>query len=134
LRTETDVRAVEDLLLAMEALDPAAENFFTAWLDLNRAFHGRLIASARRQRLAAVASNFRDTIEPYVRIESIMTSDFREASLEHREIFEAFRDCAPNRAGALSRDHCVSTMNRLLDGIRRRDAALPIHSKLRTKP
>ena len=133
LRTEADVRAVEELLLAMEALDPAAETFFTAWLDLNRAFHGRLIASARRHRLATVTANFRDTVEPYVRIESIMTSDFDDASREHREIFDAFQECAPNRAGALARDHCLSTMNRLIDGIRRRDAALPMQRKPRTK-
>lgn len=135
LRTEADVRAAEELLVAMETLDPATDAYVSDWLDLNRAFHARLIASARRQRLAGIASNLRDTIEPYVRIESVMTADFRAAAREHREIFDAFRDCAPNRAGALSRDHCLSTMNRLLDGIRRRELEppTPLRKKARNK-
>jgi DNA-binding GntR family transcriptional regulator len=135
LRTEADVRAVEELLLAMEAVDPASETFVSDWLDINRSFHGRLIASARRHRLAGITANLRDTIEPYVRIESFLTADFTEATLEHRELFAAFRECAPNRAGALSRDHCLSTMNRLLDGIRRREmaVAVPFRKKPRSK-
>jgi DNA-binding GntR family transcriptional regulator len=126
LRTEADVRAVEELLLAMEAVDPASETFVSDWLDINRSFHGRL---------AGITANLRDTIEPYVRIESFLTADFTEATLEHRELFAAFRECAPNRAGALSRDHCLSTMNRLLDGIRRREmaVAVPFRKKPRSK-
>lgn len=125
MRSEADVAAVEELLVRMEAIDPKAADYVPAWLNLNREFHGRLIASARRRRLAGIAFNLRDTIEPYVRIESFLTADFAEAAQEHRAIFAAFRDGASNRAGALSRDHCLSTMNRLLDGIRRRETEAP---------
>jgi len=126
MRSEADVRGVEELLVKMETLDPAGENFVTDWLNINREFHGRLIACARRHRLASITFNLRDTIEPYVRIESFLTAGFGAAENEHRAIFEAFRDGASNRAGALSRDHCLSTMNRLLDGIRRRELESPI--------
>ena len=118
MRSEADVAAVEELLAKMEELDPATPDYVAAWLNLNREFHGRLIACARRHRLASITFNLRDTIEPYVRIESYMTADFGEAAAQHRAIFAAFRDRESNRAGALSRDHCLSTMNRLLDGIR----------------
>lgn len=119
LRSEADVAAVEELLIRMETLDPSTPDYVSTWLNINREFHGRLIASARRHRLSSITFNLRDTTEPYVRIESFMTADFDEASVQHRAIFEAFRDRESNRAGVLSRDHCLSTMNRLLDGIRR---------------
>jgi DNA-binding GntR family transcriptional regulator len=119
LRTETDVKAVETILVDMETLDPMAEDYLPRWIDLNRDFHSRLIASARRHRLSTLTANLRDTIEPYVRIESYFTGQVTEAAAEHRALFDAFRDRAASRAGEISRDHCLGTMNRLVESIRR---------------
>ncbi|WP_158240689.1 GntR family transcriptional regulator [Telmatospirillum siberiense] len=119
LRTESDVLAVEALLTAMESLDPQAEGYLPAWLDVNREFHNRLIASARRQRLSTLTINLRDTIEPYVRIESYFTGQVDDAAAEHRALFAAFKDRDATRAGEISRDHCLGSMNRLVDSIRR---------------
>jgi DNA-binding GntR family transcriptional regulator len=126
LRTAADVAAVEALLRRMETLPPETPGYMSVWLDINRAFHARIIASARRPRLANITSTLRDTIEPYVRIESHLTGGFDDARGEHRALFTAFRDRAGNRAGEISRDHCLGTMNRLLDSIRARQATTPL--------
>jgi DNA-binding GntR family transcriptional regulator len=118
LRTESDLHDVEAILRQMDALEPGAENYLTRWLDLNRDFHNRLIACARRKRVSSIVINLRDTIEPYVRLESHFTGQVDDADVEHHAIFEAFRDRAADRAGAVTRDHVAGTMNRLIESIR----------------
>jgi DNA-binding GntR family transcriptional regulator len=117
-RTDSDLHEVEEILRQMDATVRGTENYLTRWLDLNRNFHNRLIACARRKRVSSIVTNLRDTIEPYVRLESHFTGQVDDADVEHHAIIEAFRDRAADRAGALTRDHVSGTMNRLIESIR----------------
>jgi DNA-binding GntR family transcriptional regulator len=121
MRTEADVQDVEALLAKMEGCDPQAEGYLPTWLDLNREFHARLIASARRTRLSSITANLRDTIEPYIRIESHVTGHVDDAGHEHRAMFDAFKARDATSAGNIVRDHCMGSMTRLVNNIRERN-------------
>jgi DNA-binding GntR family transcriptional regulator len=116
-RTETDVREVEALVELMESLDASASHYLLEWSSTNRLFHTRLIECAHRKRLSEIALNLRDAIEPYIRIEANFTGQVRDANIEHRQIFEAFRNKDAETAARLSREHCESTLRRLLTNI-----------------
>ena len=118
LRNERDIAETQAILAAMNNLDRNHTNYLAQWAELNRQYHMRLIASAKRERLAKIASNLSDAVEPYVRIESHLTGEVEQAELQHLAIFEAFRQGDADRAGRLSRDHCVSTMYRLIKNIK----------------
>lgn len=130
LRSEADVARAEAILLRLEALD-LSEAHIPAWLNLNREFHATLIASARRQRLIGIACTLRDTIEPYIRMEFDFGQSLDEVVHQHRALFEAFRDRAAERAGRISRDHCIGAMNRLLASVRAREAMAKPPAKTR---
>jgi len=118
LRSERDVAEVKAILDKMRSLNHQDADYLAQWAELNRQYHMRLIASANRERLAKIASNLSDAVEPYVRIESHLTGEVEQAELQHMAIFEAFRQGDAERAGRLSRDHCVSTMYRLIGNIK----------------
>lgn len=121
-RSEADVREVGELLEQMESMDPSEEDYQAAWLDINRQFHNRLIASAGRERVAATVINLRDATEPYVRVEVNVTGHVDDASDEHRALFNAFKARDSIRAGELAREHCLGTMKRLVEGMRLRQS------------
>jgi DNA-binding GntR family transcriptional regulator len=125
-RSGTDIAEVARCLDKMEALDPAAPGYLLAWSALNRDFHAQLIGSARRQRLSEIAMNLRVAVEPYIRLESHLTGDMDQAETEHRAIFAAFRDGDAALAGRLSREHCESTMQRVIATIRAGQSNEPI--------
>jgi DNA-binding GntR family transcriptional regulator len=116
-RTETDVGEVAALVELMESLDASAPHYLLEWSSTNRLFHTRLIECAHRKRLSEVALNLRDAIEPYIRIEANFTGQVRDANIEHRQIFKAFKKKDAETAARLSREHCESTMRRLLVNI-----------------
>lgn len=117
-RTEQDVRDVEDIVAAMEGLDPADDYFTSRWTLLNYDFHARIVASSGRKRLARIAGNLRSSVEPYVRVELSMTGDVEEAGREHREMLEAFRARDGKALAELSRRHVEHTSSRLLAELR----------------
>ncbi len=131
-RTDTDVNEVGALLDLMESLDPKAADYLLEWSSLNRYFHTRLIACAQRKRLSEIALNLRDAIEPYIRIETNFSGQVRDADIEHRHIFEAFRNKDAELAAELSREHCASTLRRLLGNIGP-EAAGPATGKLKAR-
>ena len=116
-RTQEDVEAVTSLLARMDRTDPGAPGYFTAWGQLNREFHERMVASARRQRLSEVSRNLRDAVEPYILLESRITGQFDDAAKEHQALLSAFREGHAVEAGWLSRQHCAHTLERLLAGL-----------------
>lgn len=122
-RTEQDVREVEELVEAMEALDKSARDFTSRWTLLNYDFHARIVASSGRRRLARIAGNLRSAVQPYVRVELDITGDVEEAGQEHREMLEAFRAGDGNTLARLSRLHVEHTSDRLLAGLRSRAVA-----------
>jgi DNA-binding GntR family transcriptional regulator len=113
-RTDADIGEVGALLDLMESLDPKAPDYLLEWSSLNRYFHTRLIACAQRKRLSEIALNLRDAIEPYIRIETNFSGQVFDANVEHRHIFDAFRNKDAELSATLSREHCASTLRRLL--------------------
>jgi DNA-binding GntR family transcriptional regulator len=113
-RTETDVEEVEALVERMETLDPSAPRFLQDWMATNRLFHTRLIECARRKRVSEIALNLRDAIEPYIRIEANFIGQVDYANIEHRLIFDAFKRNDREEAARISRQHCGSTLSRLV--------------------
>lgn len=117
-RNAEDIAAVRDLLDRMHRLNPACADYAQRWTTLNYQLHQRIISSSRRKTLVRVASNLRDSVEPYVNIEVSMTRSFEASELEHREIFEAFKAGDANGLAELSRRHVESTSRRLLQVLR----------------
>jgi DNA-binding GntR family transcriptional regulator len=117
VRTETDVREVEALIELMDSLDTSVPHYLLEWSSANRRFHTRLIECAHRRRLSEIALNLRDAIEPYIRIEANFTGQVCDANIEHRQIFVAFEAKDSEAAARLSREHCESTLKRLLSNI-----------------
>jgi DNA-binding GntR family transcriptional regulator len=116
-RTEADVGEVEALIERMETLEPSAPQFLQDWMSTNRLFHTRLIECAGRKRVSEIALNLRDAIEPYIRIEANFIGQVDYANVEHRLIVEAFKRNDPEEAARISRQHCGSTLSRLLTNI-----------------
>jgi DNA-binding GntR family transcriptional regulator len=116
-RTENDLREIEMLIQRMETLDPAVPQYLQDWMSTNRLFHNRLIECGHRKRVAEIALNLRDVIEPYIRIEANFNGQVSYANVEHRQIFEAFKKKDAALAARRSRKHCESTLKRLLGNI-----------------
>ncbi len=113
-RNARDVAETRVLLEEMETLNAQSPAYLSNWAVANRKFHARLVSSAGRQRLSDVVVNLSATVEPYIRIESHFTGEFYDAETEHRRIFEAFAAGDAEAAGRLSREHCASTLQRLM--------------------
>lgn len=119
-RNAEDIAAVGTLLDRMRRLDRSRADYVQQWTALNYQFHQRIISSSRRRTLTRVASNLRDSVEPYVNIEVSMTHSFDESEIEHREIYEAFKAGDADGLAELSRRHVESTSRRLLQVLRER--------------
>jgi DNA-binding GntR family transcriptional regulator len=86
-----DIDRVARILQAMGAIDPTRPQGLREWFDLNRKFHAEIFASSGHAHLCRIAAMLRDTVEPYIRIEVMITGDLDEANTEHHGIFDAFR-------------------------------------------
>jgi len=122
-RSEQDVAEVERILIASEASNLGSGNSMENWTQLNYQFHARIIASTRREHLLKFATQLRDTVEPYIRVETSMTGDVEEAQRDHRRLFEAYRDGDAAELARLSREHVEKTARRLLRGLRQRQSS-----------
>jgi DNA-binding GntR family transcriptional regulator len=117
-RTQTDIQAVQHSLEQMENIEPVTPDHYGHWSKCNYEFHSRIIAASRRPRLLRIAGSLRDSVEPYVRIETGITGHVHDASHEHRDLFDAFRAGDADGLAALSKRHVQGTARRLLDGLR----------------
>lgn len=116
-QTREDIDEVNALLARMLGLDPDAATYFTEWCSLNRAFHERLIRSCKRPFQLKLCLQLRDRVEPYIRLETLMTGHAREADVDHREIAAAFARGQAELVGHLSAAHVGRTAARLLNAI-----------------
>lgn len=119
-RNLEDIAAVGALLDQMRLLDPSRSDYVQEWTTMNYQFHQRIISSSRRKTLTRVASNLRDSVEPYVNVEVSMTHSFDRSEAEHRGIYEAFKAGDADGLAELSRRHVESTSRRLLQVLRDR--------------
>lgn len=69
-----------------------------------------------------VYRELRNVVEPYIRMESAMTSLEAVAEQEHRQIVAALEAGDEDAIGTLSATHCYHTRDRLVEGLRRSQA------------
>lgn len=118
-RTPSAIERVELILHQMSAVDISDAVGVQKWLNLNRSFHAQLFASSGQTHVCHVAATLRDTVEPYIRIEVMITGDLAQANAEHQKIFNAFRRGDAENCARLCRVHCEHTAHRLLHGLER---------------
>lgn len=84
------------------------------WADLNREFHGTLVAGLRLPRLRSILQGLQDGAAPYVGLLLQQVGDFTEqANGEHRELLEALRAHDGDRAAAITKHHLTATLESL---------------------
>jgi len=117
-RQPEDVRKVRSILQDMQSIKPANEADRRRWLDLNFQFHNALADASGRKHLSRMVFNLRSLVEPYIRVEVLITGDVGQADLEHARLALAFEEGQIELAGSLIRVHIQSTASRLLNGLR----------------
>lgn len=120
-RTQDDVAALKVIVDNLEKTHIENASDITAWSVFNRQFHTRLFESSRRHHVCGITNGLRDKVERYIRVEVSMTGHLDRAQAQHQEIFKAFADGDAKRVGRLSREHCESTADRLIAGLRARE-------------
>jgi DNA-binding GntR family transcriptional regulator len=127
-RTDTDIDAVEEMLLKMQPLHRRSAENMALWSTYNREFHARLFAASGRRHLCRTIGVLRDSIQSYIRV-TVADTGLEEAWAMHREIFESFRDGDAVHVAQLCRRHvrhsAHALMERLQDG-RVSESATPI--------
>lgn len=120
-RTQDDVADLRKILDSLEETHIKNATDIATWASYNHQFHTRLFESSRRRHVCNVTNMLRDKVERYVRVEVAMTGELHRAQAQHREIFKAFAAGDAARVGLLSRQHCESTAERLVAGLRARE-------------
>ena len=114
VRTEEDIAAVRTVLETLERIEIKMPSDIMIWLSWNRNFHSRLFESSKREHFCKTAEAYRDMVERYVRVDTAIIGDLREANREHRCIFDAFARGDSNRTGQLCSQHSKHTADRLV--------------------
>lgn len=84
------------------------------WADLNREFHGMLVASLATPRLRSILSNLQDGAAPYVGLILQTATGLRHsAGHEHRELLDALQARDGDRAAAITAAHLEKTIRAL---------------------
>ncbi|WP_255465715.1 GntR family transcriptional regulator [Pigmentiphaga sp. H8] len=115
---EEDAGRVTRLAGDMMALDRNAADYHSRWCQLNRDFHGAIIQACRQRHVIRMALQLRDIIEPYIRLDTTMSTSDAAADREHNQIATAFVARNSGLVGALSAAHCYHTRDRLLASLR----------------
>lgn len=118
-RTEADIQRARQIEREMEQLDAQAPDYYDRWCGLNRRFHDAIVESSRAAHVIKTAVQLRNVVEPYIRLESAMTSIEAVAEQEHRQIVDALAAGDEDAIGRLSAMHCYHTRDRLVEGLRR---------------
>jgi DNA-binding GntR family transcriptional regulator len=99
--TDDDLAALERIVTQMRNAKPKR------YFDLNREFHTRIYAGARRPRLQELIDGLREPSASYIAMNfSQYDQKYRDdVQAEHEAIVDALRARAPKRAGRAMRDH-----------------------------
>jgi DNA-binding GntR family transcriptional regulator len=114
-RQAHDVECVRTIVAEMN--DPAlltSDESRLAWFALNNRFHDALLKPGGHRHHLRALENASSLIEPYIRMETNLTGDFRQAQQEHREIADAFAIADATHFQRLIRKHAENTRSRLL--------------------
>ncbi|HTY54981.1 MAG TPA: GntR family transcriptional regulator [Candidatus Binataceae bacterium] len=84
------------------------------WFALNNRFHDALLEPGGHRHHLRALENASALIEPYIRMETNLTGDLRQAQQEHSGIADAFAVGDPVRFKCLIREHAENTRTRLL--------------------
>lgn len=85
------------------------------WADLNREFHGTLVAGLQLPRLRSILQSLQDGAAPYVGLllQQRVDAFTAEANAEHSELLDALRDHDGDRAAAITKHHLAQTLESL---------------------
>ena len=86
---------------------------------LNREFHARIYAAARRPKLEKLIMDMRDASTAYLRLYASLAPTANDTQREHEAIFEAIQARAPKRAAKVMAAHLQHTVDYVSDGLRR---------------
>jgi DNA-binding GntR family transcriptional regulator len=119
-RTPAEVAAACEIIDRIDRLDLEDPELASKFTALNRDFHAVIYNASRQKRLFQIASNLRDSVEQYVRLDTALAERLGEAQREHREILAAFEAGDAERAAQVSRQHCQHTYERLMNSLQYR--------------
>jgi len=117
-RKTQDVERVRTILGEMN--DPkllSSSDSRLGWFGLNHRFHDALLKPGGHRHHLRALENASALLEPYIRMETNLTGDLRQAQREHREIADAFGAADAVRFKKLIREHAENTRNRLLTAL-----------------
>jgi DNA-binding GntR family transcriptional regulator len=118
-RTPEDIVLVKRLIREMEEIPADAPDRSVRWAALNREFHAAIYKASRQNWLCQIATNLRDIVELYVRLDASAKQYSGIAEAEHRQIVDAFEAGDSERMCRLSREHVQHTHDRLVSSISR---------------
>jgi DNA-binding GntR family transcriptional regulator len=85
---------------------------------LNRAFHARIYAAARRPKLERLIMDMRDASMAYLRLYATLSPTSADTQREHEEIFAAIEARAAKRAAKAMTVHLQHTVDYVSEGLR----------------
>ena len=128
-RNAEHVAKLRRLLDEMAAQDTKADGF-TRWFKLNAEFHDALTVPSGLRHFRRVISSLRTIVEPYIRVEVILTGNVADAEAEHGQLFDAFASGDADRTAELTQLHIRHSAERLLAGLRERAQSVDLATGL----
>jgi len=125
-RTASHTAQLYELLKKMDDRTSGDREKLAEWCRYNSDFHDILLCAGKHRHISRVARSLRNTVEPYIRLEVALTGNVEGAQAEHTRIFDAFSRGDAYTVAKLCREHCEHTANRLIEGLKARQAAAPI--------
>lgn len=122
-RTAEHVAKLRQLLKRMDGINSDDREQVAEWCRLNSEFHDILLSAGKHRHISRVAKSLRNTVEPYIRLEVTLTRGAAGAQEEHAQMVEAFARGDAYTVAKLSREHCEHTAARLIEGLKKRQAA-----------
>jgi DNA-binding GntR family transcriptional regulator len=120
MRNEADVSRVralqEELLKEVDVSKPAE---ITRWFEIHTKFHESLLAPSQLRHFMRMAASLRTIVEPYIRVEIVLTGGLSQSQEEHFGLCNAFAKGDGDLLALLTRQHCDHTAARLLEGLAR---------------
>lgn len=117
-RTDADVARVYAVASQMATLTGTThESDQSRWFELNIQFHNAMLSPAGCKHHMRALDHSRGLIEAYIRTEVRLTGDLAQAQQEHAQLAQAFVIGDAERFVQLTRDHSLSTRDRLLNGL-----------------
>jgi DNA-binding GntR family transcriptional regulator len=117
-RQAEDVEQVHNIVGEMN--DPrllASSESRLGWFALNHRFHDALLEPSGHRHYLRALENANALLEPYIRMETNLTGDLRQAQQEHRAISVAYAKADAEGFSRLIREHAENTRNRLLTAL-----------------